>query len=126
VEASTAVGAEGVEARVDQIEASLQVNPVAGFVMPDHIDESLEVYSIDGSPIGELLHEAVSGGVMWEIAPGREGPADSGPLYGLDPAQQALGRFAAGLVAADAAARAGSTIAPDSDDESALSALLRA
>ena len=26
-------------ARVDQVEASLQVNPVAGFVMPDHLDE---------------------------------------------------------------------------------------
>lgn len=126
VDASTAVGTEGVEARVDQIEPSLQVNPVAGFVMPDHIDESLEVYSIDGSPIGELLHEAVSGGVMWEIAAGREGPADAGPLYGLAPAQQALGRFAAGLVAADAAARAGSPLGPDSGGESALSALLRA
>ncbi|HET9727961.1 MAG TPA: hypothetical protein VFR41_00995, partial [Acidimicrobiia bacterium] len=126
VEASTAVGAEGVEARVDQIEPSLQVNPVAGFVLPDHIDESLEVYSIDGSPIGELLHEPVSGGVMWEIAAGREGPADAGPLYGLDPAQQSLGRFAAGLVAADAAARAGAPLSPDGGGESALSALLRA
>jgi hypothetical protein len=126
VEASTAVGVDGVEARVDQIESSLQVNPVAGFVMPDHIDESLEVYSIDGSPIGELLHEPVSGGVMWEIAAGRDGPADAGPLFGLKPAQQALGRFAAGLVAADAAARSGSPIKPDSGDESALSALLRA
>jgi hypothetical protein len=94
--------------------------------MPDHIDESLEVYSIDGSPIGELLHEPVSGGVMWEIAPGRDGPADAGPLFGLKPAQQALGRFAAGLVAADAAARLGAPIEPDSGDESALSALLRA
>jgi hypothetical protein len=126
VEASTAVGAEGVEGRVDQIEPPLQVNPVAGFVMPDHIDESLEVYSIDGSPIGELLHEPVSGGVMWEIAAGREGPADAGPLYGLAPAQQPLGRIAAGLVAADAAARAGAPLSPDGGGESALSALLRA
>ncbi|MEJ8853001.1 hypothetical protein WKW79_00385 [Variovorax robiniae] len=126
VDAKTAVGTEGTEARVDQIEASLQVNPVAGFVMPDHLDESLEVFSVDGSPVGELLHEAVSGGVMWEIAAGREGPADSGPLYGLAPEQLALGRFAAGLVAADAAGRAGAPLVPDVSPESALSALLRA
>ncbi len=83
VEASTPVGAEGIEARVDQIDATLQVNPVAGFLLPDHLDESLEVFGIDGAPIGELLHEAVSGGVVWEIAAGREGPADAGPQHGL-------------------------------------------
>ncbi|WP_372525436.1 hypothetical protein [Piscinibacter sp.] len=126
VDSATAVGAEGTEARVDQIEAALQVNPVAGFVMPDHLDESLEVFGVDGSPIGELLHEPVSGGVMWEIAAGREGPADAGPQYGLTPAQAALGSFAAGLVAADSAARQGAPLADAPPDESALSALLRA
>jgi len=126
VDAATSLGATGIEARVDQIEPSLEVNPVAGFVLPDHLDESLEVFAVDGSPIGELLHESASGGVMWEIAAGREGPADAGPRYGLQPAQQALGSFAAGLVAADAAAREGAPLAPDDGRESALSALLRA
>jgi len=129
VDAATPVGAEGTEARVDQVETSLQVNPVAGFVMPDHLDESLEVFGIDGSPIGELLHEPVSGGVMWEIAAGREGPADAGPQYGLAPAQKALGDFAAALVAADAAARQGAPLDASREErqrESALSALLRA
>jgi hypothetical protein len=124
VDAATPVGSEGTEARVDQVEASLQVNPVAGFVMPDHLDESLEVFAIDGAPIGELLHEPGSGGVMWEIA---AGPADAGPHHGLQPAQKPLADFAAALVAADAATRAG---APQSSEEapaeSALSALLRA
>ncbi len=46
VDAATAVGTEGTEARVDQIEPSLQINPVAGFVMPDHLDESLEVFGV--------------------------------------------------------------------------------
>jgi hypothetical protein len=126
VDAATPVGAEGEEARVDQIETALQVNPVAGFVMPDHLDESLEVFGVDGAPIGELLHEAVSGGVVWEIAAGREGPADAGPHYGLTPAQAALANFAAGLVAADAAAREGAPLANGPQPESALSALLRA
>jgi hypothetical protein len=130
VEAGTPVGAvDVVEARVDQIEAALQVNPVCGFVMPDHLDESLEVFGTDGAPLGELLHEPVSGGVVWEIAAGRTGPADAGPLFDLAPAQQALGRFAAGLVAADAAARGGAAQAAEigsAGEESALSALLRA
>jgi len=130
VDAATPVGAEGTEARVDQVEAALQVNPVAGFVMPDHLDESLEVFGIDGAPIGELLHEPVSGGVMWEIAAGREGPADAGPHHGLAPAQKALGDFAAALVAADAAARQGAPLDASREEgqtrESALSALLRA
>ena len=75
--------AEGTEARVDQVDPTLQVSPVCGFLLPDHLDESLEVLGADGSPLGELLHEPVSGGVMWEIAPGREGPPDSGPGFGL-------------------------------------------
>jgi len=127
VDAATPVGAEGTEARVDQIEAALQVNPVAGFVMPDHLDESLEVFGVDGSPIGELLHEPVSGGVMWEIAAGREGPADAGPHHGLAPAQKPLADFASALVAADATARSGAPAGgEDGVPESALTALLRA
>jgi hypothetical protein len=126
VDAATAVGAEGVEARVDQIEPDLQVNPVAGFVLPDHLDESLEVFAVDGSPIGELFHEPVSGGVMWEIAAGRDGPADAGPYFGLTPAQQALGSFAAGVVASDAQHRSGGPLPFGAPRESALSSLLRA
>lgn len=128
VDAATPPGSEGVEARVDQIEPALQVNPVAGFLMPDHLDESLEVFAVDGSPLGELLHEAASGGVMWEIAAGREGPADASPRYGVEsaPAQKALGDFAVGLIAADAGARQGAPLADGAQRESALSALLRA
>lgn len=126
VESGTPVGAEGTEARVDQIDPTLMVNPVAGFLLPDHLDESLEVFSVDGSPVGELLHEAASGGVTWEIAAGREGPADAGPHVGLAPAQRALADFAAGVVAADAAARGGQALAAAAPKESALSALLRA
>jgi hypothetical protein len=126
VEAGTVLGSDGVEARVDQVEPPLTVNPVAGFLLPDHLDESLEIFSVDGSPVGELLHEATSGGVAWEIAAGRDGPADAGPHHGLAPAQAALANFAAGLVAADAAARAGQPLALATPAESALTALLRA
>jgi hypothetical protein len=112
------------EATIDQLEPSLMINPVAGFLLPDHIDEALEVFDSTGSPIGQLFHDPISGGVTWEIAPGREGPVDAGPLYGLPPAQQLLGHVSAALVVKDAETRAG--LAGDPDKESALSALLRA
>jgi hypothetical protein len=102
----------------------LMVNPVAGFLLPDHIDEALEVFDTAGAPLGQLFHEPISGGVTWEIAPGREGPPDAGPLFGLAQNQQLLGLFSAAVVAKDAETRGGLAARPD--DESALSALLRA
>ncbi len=122
VDAATPLGAEGSEARVDQVDAALQINPVCGYLLPDHLDESLELFGTDGAPLGELLHDAISGGVMWEIAAGRAGAADAGPLHGLAGGTQPLGFLAAGLVAADAHARKGQP----ASGESALSALLRA
>ena len=127
VDAATPATADGTEARVDQIDTSLQVSPVCGFLLPDHLDETLEVFGADGKPLGEVLHEPVGGGVMWEIAPGREGPPDSGPRFGLSPSQQPLGLLAAGVIAADSAER-GRRAAEDPPQagESALTALLRA
>jgi len=112
------------EATVDQVEPARMVNPVAGFVLPDHIDESLEFFNVAGEPIGQLLHEPIGGGVMWETAPGRPGPADAGPLFGLAGAARHLGWLAAGAVAADVKARNAGTLPAGAD--SALSALLRA
>jgi hypothetical protein len=112
------------EARVDQVDPTKAVNPVAGFLLPDHIDESLEVFDVTGAPIGQLMHEPFGGGVIWEIAPGRPGPPDAGPLFDLTGGTEHVGFFAAGVVAADAKARAG--LPADPATESALSALLRA
>ena len=113
------------EATIDQSDPLQMVNPVAGFLLPDHIDEALELFDVAGQPLGQLMESPVGGGVMWEIAPGRAGPADSGPLQGLAGAQLLLGHVAAGMVAADAVARKGLSVG-DEQPESALSALLRA
>ncbi|MEO8297312.1 MAG: hypothetical protein ABI574_05835 [Burkholderiales bacterium] len=113
---------EAAEATVDQVDPARMVNPVAGFLLPDHIDESLEVFDITGQPLGQLTHEPIGGGVVWEMAPGRDGPVDAGPLFGLAGAGEHLGWLAAGTVTADAQARAGDVV----PSESALSALLRA
>lgn len=115
---------ESPEATIDQIEPAAMVNPLAGFMLPDHIDEALEFFDAAGNPLGQLMHEPFGGGVAWEIAPGRPGPSDAGPHFELGPQQQALGFLASNLMAVDAAARKGDSATPGM--ESALSALLRA
>lgn len=112
------------EASVDEIDPTRMVNPVSGFLLPDHMDEALEVFDTAGQPLGQLMHESFGGGVTWEIAPGRTGPADAGPGFDLAQPQRLLGLLAAGMVAADAQMRAGEPARPET--ESALSAFLRA
>jgi hypothetical protein len=110
---------------VDQADRAAQINPVAGFLLPDHMDESLEVFATDGRPLGELLHDPFSDAVTWEIAPGRTDVAPAaGPTDDPDVSHHRVGWIAAGLVAADATARQGKPERPET--ESALSALLRA
>jgi hypothetical protein len=110
------------EAFVDQIDAALSVNPVAGFVLPDHIDEALEFFTADGEPIGQLGHDGLTGAVDWEVAPGRRLPPDAGPLTELAAKSQLLGLFASGVLQTDVRAR--NLDAPPA--ESALTSLLRA
>ena len=120
-----AVGPTAATAFVDQVDVTLQMNPVAGFVLPDHIDEALEMFASDGTPLGQLSHDAFSDGVVWEGAPGRTdiGPA-AGPLDDADLAHRRLGWIAAGVVTADAIVRQGAPGRPEV--ESSLSAMLRA
>jgi hypothetical protein len=115
-------GPEPAEARIDQVDPAGTVNPVAGFLLPDHLDESLELFDGPGTPVGELFHEPIGGRVVWEIAPGRPGPPDAGPQFGLSAGQVPLGWVATGLVAADVKDRSG----PSPSAESALTAALRA
>ena len=112
------------QATIDEVTPAAMISPVAGFLLPDHIDESLEAFDATGTPLGQLFHEAIGGGVVWEIAPGRDGPVDAGPGYGLSAAAASVGWFASGLIAADLRSRGGGPQPPGA--ESALSALLRA
>jgi len=122
---ATSTSVDAALGSVDQTDPAKQVNPVAGFLLPDHMDESLEVFATDGRPLGELLHDPFSDAVMWEIAPGRTDVAPAaGPTEDPDVSHHRLGWIAAGLVAADATARQGTPDRPET--ESALSALLRA
>jgi hypothetical protein len=122
---SNAVVGDAATAFVDQADPAHQANPVAGFLLPDHIDEALEMFATDGTPLGQLSHDAFSDGVFWEGAPGRTdiGPA-AGPLDDPDITRRRLGWFAAALVTADATDRQATPDRPET--ESPLSALLRA
>jgi hypothetical protein len=110
------------EAFVDQIEPSLAVNPIVGYLLPDHVDEALEFFDVAGGPLGQLQHDPITGGVVWETAPGRPLPPDSGPLDGLDAHTRIAGLVAAGVVQVDAETRA----ADPPPASSALSSWLRA
>ena len=114
--------AEVREAYVDQVSQATAVNPVAGFLLPDHIDEGLEAFTVSGDPIGQLAHDVLSGAVGWEPAPGRPVPPDAGPLVDLAAQERIVGEIAAGLVRADAAARD----LPEPPEASALVTFLRA
>src|SRR5262249_35237250 len=129
VGAAATDAAAAVDAVVDEVEPDKQISPVIGFLLPDHVDESVEVFGADGTPLGELSVDARGGGGMWECAPGRPLPADAAPGDGLTAEQAPLGLLAAGMVATDARARRGmpaDAVGPDGPRESALSAFLRA
>lgn len=114
---------EPAEARLNQANPSQGISPIAGYILPDFIDESLEMFDAQGNPLGEILQDPVAGGLVWEGAVGRPGPAVNDPEVGLPPAAQVLGRIARGMIDADALR----TQDPETaEDESALSAFLRA
>jgi hypothetical protein len=124
VDASALDGAEPAPAMVNQSDPSGTVSPICGWLLPDHFDGALEVFDAAAEPLGMLL-EDVDGGVVWEGAPGRPGPAGAPPsaLRPTDTAARHVVRLAAAMVTADAGRRASSS--SSADDESALSALLR-
>lgn len=125
--------AQAPEAFVNQINPTLAVNPVSGFLLPDHIDEALEAFDVAGNPLGQLSHHEITGSVRWEPAPGRPVPPGAGPRAGIvdeQPSALPIADIASGVVRADIVQRnAGTGLAGASDGaqttESSLSAMLR-
>ena len=111
------------EATIDQEHPNLARSPIVGWCLPDHVDEALECFDPDGVPLGQLMHDPLTETVVWEGAPGRQGPIGGAPDPGPNPAARHIVAFASGLIRRDAELRNGPPPAPR---ESALSALLRA
>jgi hypothetical protein len=124
VDASAADGVQPAPAMVNQSDPTGTVSPVCGWLLPDHFDGALEVFDAAAEPLGMLL-EDLTGGVVWEGAPGRPGPAGAPPsaLSPSDTAARHVVRMAAGMVQADAKRRGDPAATPG--EESALSAMLR-
>lgn len=116
-------GANPAEATLDQERPENTRSPISGYLLPDFIDESIEFFDAGGAPLGEVLHDPVTGGLIWEGGVGREGPAATLPEQGLSPAARLAGRIAQGMIDADIAQRADPATA---GLESPLSAFLRA
>jgi len=72
-------------------EADYQTSPVCAFMLPNHLDGSLEFFNADGGPAG-LLQPLGDGTVSWQDAPGRPTPA------GQDPAGSLTSAYAVQLV----------------------------
>lgn len=108
------------DALVEQETKTLVRNPVAGWLLPDHVDAALELFDATGEPLGQLRNERLSSGVVWEGAPGRPGPMGRPPF--MDVANRHAAEFARALIERDAADRQAST----EQQESTLDALLRA
>jgi hypothetical protein len=107
---------------VDDV-ARTGANPVCGFVLPDHLDESLELFDAAGDPLGQVRPDD-TGGLLWETAPGRAATIGRSPSVDVD--NLFLRGVALGLLdwgTADHQRTSGGT-APEPDD--ALSGLLRA
>ena len=77
-------------------------NPVCGWLLPNHLDESIAVYDADGTYVGELaLSDTAANGVRWWPAPGGAAALGAPPAIG-DPTLLAL--IASYLLRPDAAA----------------------
>jgi hypothetical protein len=107
------------EATLDQETPANARNPLAAWLLPDHVDGALEVFDAGGEPMGQLRHETLGGGVVWEGAPGRPEPVGAPPAAELSAHARA---FATELVRRDATDRAAGIA---DGGESPLSALLR-
>ena len=116
-------GPDPAEGRLDQADPTRTISPISGFVLPDFMDESIEFFDRDGLPLGEVIHDPVTGGLIWEGGVGREGPAATLPEDGLAASARLCGRIAQGMIDADIAQRSDPETA---DKESPLSAFLRA
>ena len=67
------------------------LTPVAGWILPNHLDDSLSIYDTDGQALGSLGLEGASRQTTWRSVPSLnpENPADNGRVQMLSDIQTA-------------------------------------
>lgn len=111
------------DANVNMESDFLDKNPVAGWLLPDHIDRALEVFSADGNPQGQLRHTSQDRAVIWEGVPGQSADMGAAPAESID--NPHVAEFARTMVERDALERNSITDDTNDDRETLLNALLR-
>ncbi|MBL8329115.1 MAG: hypothetical protein JNJ71_09710 [Rubrivivax sp.] len=109
-----------LDAADDAREATRQKSPVCGWLVPDHLDEAIEVFDQQGQPQGQLQPAEDGRTLEWQGVPGLAEALGAPPVL----ANPALGGFVQGLLQhglRDKARLAG----PGAPTETALAALLR-
>lgn len=109
-----------LDAAADEREATRDRSPVAGWVVPDHLDEALEVFDSAGLTQGQLQPAEGGEALEWQGVPGQPDPLGAPPRL----AQRHVAGFVNGLLhwgLRDPELAAGD----DPPSETALAALLR-
>lgn len=107
-----------VDAGNDALEARGDSSPLAGFVLPDHLDAELQFHAADGAGLGAVRFDA-GAGVVWDNEPGR--PA----TLGASPARAISNRHLAGVAQGLLDWGVADATRDDTTKETALAALLR-
>jgi hypothetical protein len=107
-------GSEEAGTYGDSPEQLRSVSPLCGFIVPNHLDSSLQCFAADGHNLGSVSH-GDDAALIWEDAPGRPTLVGQTPRRAI--ANPFLGAMADELV--------GLGKPSSDDDESALTALLR-
>jgi hypothetical protein len=107
---------------VDDV-AGPRANPVCGFALPDHLDDSLELFDAAGLPLGQVRPDDF-GGLLWETAPGRAATVGRSPSIDID--NRFLRGVALGLLDWGRADHERTQASGGSEPDDALSGLLRA
>jgi hypothetical protein len=106
------------DARGTARDADHEVSPLCGFIQPNHLDASLDVFAADGAHVGALRYDDAD--LAWEDAPGRPAVFGSAPERAL--ANPYLAGLCRGLLDFGALDRA---LPPERAREGVLAAFLR-
>ncbi|PCJ46306.1 MAG: hypothetical protein COA99_02990 [Moraxellaceae bacterium] len=132
-----------VQAENDQQDATKDISPICGWLLPDHLDEALEFYDPSGHNVGQIQRcrpnsgDIVATSLEWQGVPGNPGSFGAPPAVGNQHLQGMVnGLLAAGeqdarralektLEASNTATTNPTTDKPTYSNDTALGAMLR-